>query len=477
MNWAIFVSFDDGLDWVFRSPRSGSTFVSEESAQKMLLSEVATLKFLREQTSVPIPEVYSFRFVAKSFRVKSTQFLTLLSGSCDNPVGVPYILMSRANGRPLSDFDWTEISRQTPEYPQFRPLLPLPDGMREKVMRQLGAIMKQLSMIHLDMIGSLFQDCKGNYVVGECLSPALLWQQRDKLDGIERGPFLLESQYFESLISAFTSHASELPLQTHAFFAPIPEISEYLSWSSYKAAVNRWNDYVAIGSKIESSKNRLYYCLVGQVLRQMITHLSTPSEYFTLSHPDLHLGNIFIDEDFNITSLIDWASASAGPITELLATPGLGGSTFALQEPLTRAFRSGFGARPPFARWDRADMMWHFSRLVRLLSTQDYALFQALYKLCYRIEDEELDIPGILNDLAEEENNRHLLATLREDDYTTLELKKEEVAAFGISEADKSDRRAIARKLTVMAELNGSFLASSKLWRWIEGALRPGNDS
>lgn len=62
MNWAIFVSFDDGLDWVFRSPRRGHhAIVSDESAQKMLVSEVATLKFLRNNTSVPIPRVYSFR--------------------------------------------------------------------------------------------------------------------------------------------------------------------------------------------------------------------------------------------------------------------------------------------------------------------------------------------------------------------------------------------------------------------------------
>lgn len=64
MNWVIFVTFEDGLDWVFHSPRNGhGAIVSKESAQKMLLSEVATLNFLRKQTSVPVPEVYSFRFV------------------------------------------------------------------------------------------------------------------------------------------------------------------------------------------------------------------------------------------------------------------------------------------------------------------------------------------------------------------------------------------------------------------------------
>lgn len=63
MNWAIFVSFNDGCEWVFRSPRRGlHAIVSDETAQKMLRSEVATLKFLKSNTSIPVPEVYSFRF-------------------------------------------------------------------------------------------------------------------------------------------------------------------------------------------------------------------------------------------------------------------------------------------------------------------------------------------------------------------------------------------------------------------------------
>ncbi|OAA35580.1 Protein kinase-like domain protein [Beauveria brongniartii RCEF 3172] len=461
MNWAIFVSFDDGLEWVFRSPRSGPhAIVSDESAQKMLLSEVATLKFLRNNTSVPVPEVYSF------------------SGSYDNHVGVPYILMSKAAGRPLSDYDWANILRQTPGYPQLRPLLPLPDETREIVMKQLGALMRQLSTLRFEKIGSLFEDDSGNYVVGECLSPTLTWQERDSLDGIERGPFRHESQYLESLISAFISHAKELPLSPHAFFAPIPDHSEYSSWSSYRAAVRRWNDYVAIGAKIDSSKNRLSYCLAGQVLRQMIPHLSTSNDFYTLSHPDLHLGNIFVDEKFNIACLIDWGSASSGPISELLATPGLGSSAFAPPKQLVSAFRCGFCPEHPLpaGSWERADMIWYFSRLVRLLSTQDYRLFQALYKLVNEIEVEDAEISGLFNELAVEEKNQRLFAMLRADDYTASELEQEENAAFGCGKTDKGDNRAVARKLTVMAEINHNFLATSKLWRWVEHALRERDD-
>ncbi|TWU72927.1 hypothetical protein ED733_000798 [Metarhizium rileyi] len=387
--------------------------------------------------------------------------------------------MSKAAGRPLSDYDWAEILRQTPGYPQLRPLLPLPAGTREIVMKQLGVLLGQLSTLRFDKIGSLFEDASGNYVVGECLSPTLTWQERDSLDGIERGPFLHESQYLESLISALVSHAKELPLSPHAFFAPIPDHTEFTSWSSYRAAISRWNDYVAIGEKIEGSRNRFSYCLAGQVLRQMIPHLTTSNDFYTLSHPDLHLGNIFVDEEFNISCLIDWGSASSGPISELLATPSLGSSVFHPPMHLVGAFRCGFCREHPLSAgsWKRADMTWYFSRLVRLLSTQDYTLFQALYTLVNEIEVEDADISGLFDELAAEEKNQHLLAMLRADDYTASELEKGEDAAFGCGKTDQGDSRAVARKLTVMAEINHKFLANSKLWRWVEHALRERDDT
>ncbi|UNI19485.1 hypothetical protein JDV02_005667 [Purpureocillium takamizusanense] len=99
LNWVIFVSFDDGIDWVFRAPRTGlSAIMTKESVSKMLVSEASTLKYLRAHSSIPVPEVYSY------------------SGSKDNDIGVPYILQSKATGRALSEYDWAENSRGPPGY-------------------------------------------------------------------------------------------------------------------------------------------------------------------------------------------------------------------------------------------------------------------------------------------------------------------------------------------------------------------------
>lgn len=117
--------------------------------------------------------------------------------------------------------------------------------------------------------------------------------------------------------------------------------------------------------------------------------------------------------------------------------------------------------------------MSHFSRLVRLLSTQDYELFRALYKLVYKSGNEELDTPRVFHHRAQSKDNQALFSLLRADDITDAELKEEEDAAF--SKADQTDSRAVARKLTLSSELNPHLLADAKLWRWIELALKQGD--
>jgi len=60
LNWVIFITFDDGIEWVFRCPRSDVS-VKRASRHKMIISEASTLKYLEKHSSVPVPKVYSFR--------------------------------------------------------------------------------------------------------------------------------------------------------------------------------------------------------------------------------------------------------------------------------------------------------------------------------------------------------------------------------------------------------------------------------
>ncbi|KAJ3539249.1 hypothetical protein NM208_g5564 [Fusarium decemcellulare] len=433
LNWVIFVSFKDGIEWVFRSPKSAlhTGFYSDETASKILISEASTLLYLKAHTSIPVPEVYAY------------------SGSMDNDIG----------------------------FQHRHPLMSISNQNREKVISQLGAMMSELSIHPFEKIGSLFDDGNGNYAVGECLSPSLTWQERDSLE-LDRGPFNEEGDYFISLISAFTSHAQELSLTPHTFFAPVPDMLDYRSLASYQAASRRWNHFVAIGQKIEHSKNILFYNIAGQFLSEMIPYLSSSVRNgFTLSHPDLHLGNVYIDDDFNITCIIDWSSASTGPVSELLAAPSLGNSAAPPSNCLIAAYRSGFSQRAPGLLhsdlWLTSERMWYFTRITRLLSKNDHQLFERLFELIYKTSTDDNGREGILwlfHQRANRNENRKLLAELQEADLTSEELQERERACFPPSRTVNSDAIAVARKLTLMSEMNPAFLADHRLWQWVEEA-------
>lgn len=344
-------------------------------------------------------------------------------------------------------------------------------------MNQLGVIMSRLSMVHFDKIGSLFEDNDGGFSVRECLSPVLTWQSRDSLETeIDRGPFSQEDCYLRSLISAFVSHAEELPLSPYLFFSPLPKPVDYLTWDSYKAAVDRRSDFIVIGDKLEGSNNRLDYFIAGQILEEMVPLLLSQSTDFTISHPDLHVGNVFVDEELNVTCIIDWGSTTIGPVTELLSTPGLGGPSKPPSSSLVASFQSGFSQEPRNVEqdmWDRAEMMWYFSRLVRLLSGQDLLLFQMLYELVYKHKIETMSDPidygRLFHERAMLPSNKLLLSRLSEDDLPDEDVKEREKDVFSDS---KSDRLAVARKLTLMSELNPGFVGDKRLWRWLEDASK-----
>ncbi|KAK7425086.1 hypothetical protein QQZ08_008363 [Neonectria magnoliae] len=206
----------------------------------------------------------------------------------------------------------------------------------------------------------------------------------------------------------------------------------------------------------------------------MIPRLTSTNVNFVLSHPDLHLGNIFVDEDFNITSIIDWGSESSGPMIELVATLGLSGSLSPPKESLAAAFRSGFcqgGQIFEPEQWGKAERMWRFARLVRMLSTQDYNHFKVLYDLVYEKDSE--DILRMFREQSMQDHGKALMAKLSQGELEEEEGHIEEQEDDEDGHVDESNGPAVARKLTLMSEMNPNFVADKRLWLWIEKALEP----
>lgn len=61
LNWVIFLEFQDGVEWVFRAPCS-SYGTTKDITRRLLASEAATPKYISEHTSIPVPEVFHYRY-------------------------------------------------------------------------------------------------------------------------------------------------------------------------------------------------------------------------------------------------------------------------------------------------------------------------------------------------------------------------------------------------------------------------------
>lgn len=60
-NWAVTIHFEDGVEWVMRSPRFDYGQFPSELSGRLLASEAAILKYLRQVTDIPIPDFHSYK--------------------------------------------------------------------------------------------------------------------------------------------------------------------------------------------------------------------------------------------------------------------------------------------------------------------------------------------------------------------------------------------------------------------------------
>jgi len=79
------LKFSDGLQWVLKVPATGYRDRFTEVAARALTSEALTMRLLKSETTVPVPEVYSF------------------NSSLDNAINCPFILMEFIVGISLSE--------------------------------------------------------------------------------------------------------------------------------------------------------------------------------------------------------------------------------------------------------------------------------------------------------------------------------------------------------------------------------------
>ncbi|KAI1799757.1 kinase-like protein [Daldinia bambusicola] len=136
------------------------------AAADALESQVATMRFVAQNTSIPVPEVYDF------------------DTSDDNVIGTPYVCMSFVPGTPVSQI-WIRDCDVV-----------LREQLRLNILKSVAGLMAQLSQFTFDKIGAISDVDPSSASLSACYN----WQ--DGPDGIPytvaSGPFDTTAAYLEA---------------------------------------------------------------------------------------------------------------------------------------------------------------------------------------------------------------------------------------------------------------------------------------
>ncbi|KAJ6452285.1 kinase-like domain-containing protein [Mycena sanguinolenta] len=254
-NTVFVLKFEDGTDVIARL--AGSAFndnaeYTEDDLTRSFLSEVATLGFVKQHTSIPAPEVYHFE-------------------ASPNPVGARYMIMERISGHQLST-TWFTLSPQ----------------QRQQLVTQLAEIEAELLNTKFSAIGCIVD---ANGTVGPPgLSSTYPFAIRHPYDG----PFATSKEFL-------IAHArSELDLLTEA-----PQ-----EWARQRAF---WSNINGGFDDIPASYAIQWFQLLLDGFNALASEEFEP-QHFALFHDDFDMKNILVSDSGTVVGVIDWEGSRICPL-------------------------------------------------------------------------------------------------------------------------------------------------------------------
>jgi aminoglycoside phosphotransferase (APT) family kinase protein len=222
-------------------------------------SEVTTLAFVRENTTIPVPKVIAH------------------DPGLTNELGFEWILMERLDGRPLREV-WHDLSW-------------LKKGL---VVQQVAGFIAQLSRLKFTDTGSIYScdayrdndqqpSDKPDFTIGEAVSPTFFIEDHIQLS-TPRGPF--PTSY--ALVTAHMQHLQrDIINQLHS------------------------DDE---DDRDDAEEMQDIYNLLQPIISQLFPENPAPaSEPTTLYHHDLSANNILVNSQGDLIGIIDWECTIAAP--------------------------------------------------------------------------------------------------------------------------------------------------------------------
>ncbi|PLB49757.1 phosphotransferase enzyme family protein [Aspergillus steynii IBT 23096] len=255
----------DGFEVIVKTPYSFACPKYYATA-----SEAATLQYLRRR-GIPVPQVYGY------------------SASKDNPVGMEYIVMEKAQGASLATV-WRDLSKKQ-RHTLASSFVEIERGFFDLPFTSIGSIYFK-NDIPCELRAPLYDPpTESDFCIGPTADPMFWHGARASFD-LHRGPWIDPKGYLVSTAEKEIEWARrigkpiELDFPHNGVFPGVKDPETYID------LLNK------------------YLMLVPYLLPKTKSPLNRP----TLRHPDLNPNNIFISPDTGaISCIIDWQHASLEP--------------------------------------------------------------------------------------------------------------------------------------------------------------------
>ncbi|KAM5442587.1 hypothetical protein MferCBS31731_002466 [Microsporum ferrugineum] len=230
-----------GERWMVRVPLLPRLAFPEEKFR----SEIATMKFIAEKTTIPIPRLIGY------------------SLNKDNPLGAPFMLLDFIEGKSMFGVK----------------ILDLPEDERNRLLSNIGDIYIQLSQHRFDRIGALTLDSDENWVFDHNRPLSVLMNEQS-LAGLDPCRHIGLNQTFHSTM-------------------------DYI----YMIHQALFDDFYKRRDSIKDENDARGYLYSLHETRRFLMEWVDPKYNhgpFFLMHGDLRSANILVDDDLNIVSVLDW---------------------------------------------------------------------------------------------------------------------------------------------------------------------------
>ncbi|KAI1266613.1 phosphotransferase enzyme family protein [Xylariaceae sp. FL1019] len=253
-NMCYFVEFDDGVKWVVRVPLEPCLAFGGKSK---LETEIATMNFVAERTSIPIPAIVTYRL-----------------GEGPEPLS-SFLILHYVEGRTLSYEELTSLS----------------DKQRDCLYRSMADVFLQLRRLEFSGAGCLNVDVDGVASVSKMNMSIDINMQ--ELEGLQ--PSTIQSRFYGqhgSLSSAKEYTAMLLDLADHAFAKGRSSVilnEEHGADALYQLHVFREHAKKWVDPRFEKGP-------------------------FVLSHGDFELFNLLLNDDMQVVCVLDWEWSRVVPL-------------------------------------------------------------------------------------------------------------------------------------------------------------------